>query len=1050
MANITRTIYTDEMVRNAQYNVKHYDWAKKMCDELKKDADYFLEHFETLYDLLPAEGIPRSYKNSTLLAQDDVKCHCPNCGIHIDKEYGDWNYDPVNEPWKIRCPHCDMRFPTNDFALLYKRGLNEEGVYKREIAYENNKAAVARGEKDALVNELYPEKGELWMVDDGFGWSPSSGTYGTKDLIQFAPVAKFNLMLWHGGAPYSMRNVMTTLRDYYLYTGDEKYGRAGTVLLDRIADLYPDYDLTKIGLNYHQSHGGGYSGKIVGGIAEYYGTEIYVRCFDAFRPLYFDPEVIAFLSRKAKELGLKNPKTTGEQILKNCEDGILYAVWDGIKTAKVYGNFGLHQKDAVLTAVALDRQPITDEILDWVCAPHTTKFCKITDPVFGLEYESRCENTGGEMLTKYANEIDRDGFGAEISISYNHYWFSGAVIASILKNYPKSKLDLYKNPKVRRMFDTFIRMTVGGGHSLLFGDGGACGEGKLILFEEDMIRGYNDLRDPRIAQIFNVYAGGVIDSEKLGIFTDVEAIKNGIQKDIETHGEYEFISENMTGYGLAIVRGGEVTKEKDTRYDTWMYYGRTLGSHAHLDNLHMGIDAYGFNYTPDFGNPEFKSFSANRHEWIRNTIAHNAVSVDRFGQKDNYTGWPIHFDASKKVKVIDTECNEAYKQTDIYRRTLVTIEANDEVAYTLDFFRVKGGDRHTYSFHSQSYMGYKTEDLDLVPQVDENGNYVGTYAGPDVPYGPDPNSRDDRYAEDPKYIRGYTWLTNVNRGKNKTKDGVFAVDFKQSNFQSYGKDATDLYMKFHGLNTWEADSIDIVTGYAPRIPKNKQIPGLDYMFIQRTGKDLDTLFTSLMEPYKKESYILKATPIEVQVKEGTEGAFDMAKAVKVVLKSGRTDYVIYATNRDVAYCVVDGDVSFDFKGFVGVYSVDENGKNVYSYLNDGTLLGDMTSVGAYTGKVVDFTKELVEDNYIIISLDQEIEDISVFENQYIYVDNKGAKCNGSYRILSAKKDGENIALFLGNSSIIERYVDDYDLSKGFLYTIKEGQNFRIPVSEIKA
>ena len=51
--------------------------------------------------------------------------------------------------------------------------------------------------------------------------------------------------------------------------------------------------------------------------------------------------------------------------------------------------------------------------------------------------------------------------------------------------------------------------------------------------------------------------------------------------------------------------------------------------------------------------------------------------------------------------------------------------------------------------------------------------------------------------------------------------------------------------------------------------------------------------------------------------------------------------------------------------------------------------------------------------------------------------------------VDAKKQGEHIALFLGNTSLIEGYIDDYNLDKGFVYTIAGGQKFRIPVSVTK-
>jgi len=1041
-----RMLYTDKMIENARYNLIHFQWGKELLAETIVVADKNLNYVETYYDMIPCEGLPRSYKNSTLKAQDDVKCHCPKCGEDIDKKYGNYGFDPILEPWKIICPHCKAKFPTNDFALLYARGLDEKGVYHRSLAYKNNAEAVARGEKDALLNELYPEKGATWMVDDGFGWSPSSGTYGTKDLVQHTPVAKYIHLFWYDNSARenSLCKVLVHFRDAYLFTGDKKYGRVGAILLDRVADVYPDYDIKKIALNYHHSHGGGYNGKIVGGIQEYYTTEIFIRCFDAFKPMCFDEEVIAFLSKRAQKLHLDNPKTTGELIYQNMENGIPYAIIKGIKEASIYGNFGLHQKIAALTAVALDKQPESSDLIRWICAPSKLSYKKVVDPVFGLEYESRCGNTGGEMATKYEEEIDRDGFGGEISISYNNFWFKGTEVAEVLQDYDTSILDLNANPKFLKMYDSFIRMTLGAGYSMLPGDGGAVGNGKFIRFPDEAIRGYIQTRNPRLAQNFYAYVDGDLENYKLNPYYDLKELLPAIRADIEKYGELKLESQNLTGYGLAVVRGGDCKDGKETRYDNWLYYGRTILSHAHRDMLHMGIDAYGFNYMPDLGNPEFKSLSANRYEWIKHTLSHNTVVVDDLMQEEVYTGTPLHFDSTDKVKIIDAACEDAYQATQIYRRSLVSVAVNEEVSYTLDFFRVKGGKKHTYSFHTSSYMGYETSDLHLVPQVDGNGEYVGTYAGADVPYGHDPYSTDDRYAENPKYPRGYTWLKNVNRGTDTT-NGNFAVDFKQMDYWNTSPYAGKLHMKFHAVNDWKADSVDIVTGYPPRIKENKNIPGFDYMFIQRTGENLDTLFTSVLEPYKETSYIERVSDVSINVKAGTEKVDDIAKAVKVVLKNGRTDYVVYTTNSAVTYTVKDADVCFDFNGFVGVYSVDANRKNVFSYVNDGTCIGNKKAVGAYTGTVVDFTKELVMDNYIIIKAEQDITDLSALCNQYIYVDNC-AKCNGAYRIERAERKDEGIALYLGNCSLIEGYADKNNLKAGYRYTIEEGQAFRIPVS----
>jgi len=70
------------------------------------------------------------------------------------------------------------------------------------------------------------------------------------------------------------------------------------------------------------------------------------------------------------------------------------------------------------------------------------------------------------------------------------------------------------------------------------------------------------------------------------------------------------------------------------------------------------------------------------------------------------------------------------------------------------------------------------------------------------------------------------------------------------------------------------------------------------------------------------------------------------------------------------------------------------------------------------------------------------------EKQYIYMDSK-SKRNAVYKILGARKDGKNMVLSLGNTSVIDCFKDLTNMDVGYLYTIEEGQAFRIPVSTTK-
>ena len=1061
------TVYTYEMREQAKKNVETNDWARSLLNGVKGNADRFVENLEKIYDMIPVEGVPRASGTATWNAGADYEYVCPYCKEDLQERFGGkpWLFNPLANPWKVQCPACRRLFPSNDFESFYKLGITENGVFDRELALQKNAEIVANGGEGYLVNKLYPniatelgiasDKVSTWMVDDGFGWSDVDGTYGTQTLPKFTMVAHYAHLFWDSNGPddsFFTRGIRD-LRDAYLYTGDIKYGRAGAILLDRVADVYPDFDLTKVSLNYPNSHGMGYNGKIVGAIWETRLLDVLNSSYDAFYPATDDPQVIRFLSDKAEELGLSNPKTSADMIRENMEDGLLRETFSAVKKGQANGNFGMHQLSLTYAAVGLDNYPETDEMFNWLGKYSTITRTNITDPIYGGTWSLKSANSGGDVLLKYVRDVCRDGFGNEVGVGYNALWLTnGLEIAEVINRYDKKNdLNLFENPKYVKMFSAFVRETLGDGYTIHLGDSGRVGGPGLSNYGSQALRAYNATKNPLLAQVYYFYQGGELSDVYVDIFTDNDGLKNEVQKVIDTYGEYKLISENLTGFGLGVLRGGNLIKgatssaSSEQRYDTWMYHGRT-GGHGHYDGMSMGIDAYGFNMMPDLGYPENTGYNPNRLQWISATISHNTVTVDGDSQGTTSGGKPLHFDDSDKVKLIDADAPAVYGQTDIYRRTAVTVAVSNEVAYTLDFFRVKGGNNHIYSFHSQSYMGYSTDDLELVPQKDENGNWVGSYAGADVPYGEDPNTDLNSGNYVTKYTRGYTWLENVNRAIN-IEDGTFSVNFEQTDFNKQVTDSEGLNLKFTALNDWAPTDIGIVTGYAPRTSSNTKVPGLDYMLIHREGEDLDTLFTSLLQPYKGKAYIKNALSVPAEVANGREGKEDVVKAVKIEFENGRCDYVVYATNNAVTYTITDGDVSFDFRGFVGVYSLNENGENIYSYINDGDIIGDMTATAAYTGKIVDYTKELTDENSITVSFDTDV-DLENLPGRYIYVNNSGSQ-NGSYRILGASEgEGGNVILDLGDVSLINGFISTSDLDAGYVYNISAKQTFSIPLSTV--
>ena len=1030
-------LYTAKMREIARKNAVTYDWAKEITKAVVERAEYMLPYVDFMCENMPSEGFPRTAGNSTLEADEKIKGICPYCGASVAKVHrkGQWQMDPTINPWKVSCPGCQKCFPSNDFGLLYKRGLNEKGEYDRELAYKNNAEAVARGEKDALVNELFPEKDPLWMEDDGFGWSPKDGTYGTLDDNKWAWAAAYHEKIWFNEHDLEANSIALTIERFgqaYLYTGEEKYAYACKKLLLRAADEYPKYDFKRCSLGYPSSHGLGWNGKIIGGIWEHYITVRLMRACDAICPV---------LTKEESEY---------------LKENIIREAFRGVKSAQIHGNYGMHQKVAALGAVLLDDEAEINEMLDWLERANEREWFgrgarkDYVDPIYGTVRDVRYKCDGGDMGSKYVEEIDHDGFGAEIGITYNKIWFIGTLeIAEILSHCKYNRLDFFKNPKFVKMFDTFIHMTVASGRSRAEGDSGYTVT-EMYPFANEMLRGYNVLRDPKLAQAYQYYMKGDLSKIYIDMFTDPEELAESVKNVIATYGEYPFRSDNLTGYGLTVLREGEHKYGAKKQYDTWMYYGRTEQSHAHRDMMQLGVDAYGLNMSPDLGYPEATALTPNRYEWVKATISHNTVVVNGESQVETYTGTSYHYDDTDVVKLVDVDGAVAYEETDIYRRTAVQIAANDEIAYTVDFFRIKGGDTHMYSFHSQSYKGFTSDDVKWEPQVDEHGNYVGTYASPDVEYGHDPYSSDTEYTPNPKYTRGFTWLTEANKGT--VDNGNFTIDFKQTDFRGQAVDGDNLHLRYTAVNDWTPDAVDIATGFPPRKKIHECIPGLDYMFIHRKGKDLDTLFTSVLQPYKNTPYIKEVVGLPVQIKDGTEGADDIAKAVRIYLENGLCDYVIYATNNAVTYEVIDGDKTFDFRGFIGVYRMDKNGKNVYNYLNDGDILADVIkpadTCGVYKGKITDFTKVFGFENEIVVSFDESIKDDENLVGRYVYVDSK-SKRNTVYRIEAVSRRDDKVVLHLGNTSLIDGLVDKFDLSLGYTYAVEEGDQVRIPLSIVK-
>ncbi len=1021
------------------------------------------------------------------------------------------------------------------YTDLYTEGKEFNGI----DPFRYNADLDSDGKADHKIYNLvggYDEvkSGMLWCVDDGWGYAPGCAwetSDAISDLWPFIPYYN-HCGFWHAGAN-AIIEAIDSLKLAYVYTGEEKYGKIGAVLIDRLADLYPEYSANEWKnsngetvnwnvLRYAFSSSSHNSGKISNDIWDANFAISFSTAYDAFWPMYDDPEVQSFLAEKEREYyGIavhqvtgeaRLPKNSNKNIRDNIERDLIYEIYSAAMAGDVNGNFGMHQAAVANAAVVYDREPYSREMIDWL----------FVESKQNTSTAGKTFNTGGELLYKIVNQVSRDGQGTESSSSYNYGWIEDTVAVATTLGLYKGELtekeNLWRNPKYITMLTCYNDMIDLHRGTQSIGDQGMMGTYRVmpsdtnIIAEsykqlaiytaeleeslktvdeavraelEEKISGYQKTKTQLAQLLYEIAVKGknfALEDLHYDIFTkNPDSLYSDIEKEIDAFGEYNYDrSSMMTGYGFASLRAGALYNNvlgtstiKDTTRDFWMYFGGAT-SHMHRDFLNIGIDAYGISMSSDNGYPERTGAYPSRHQWTNVTLSHNTVVINETSSvKPEDPAKPLHFDnKDTRVRLMDVDGSTTYQTADDYRRTVMMIDYDDEISYGVDFFKVLGGEDHIYSFHASSNTVAETTGLDSIEhQVDENGNYIGTYAGTDARFGNDPWTNTSNQYVPLKYPSGYTWLEKIR--KDNDPDMNFSVDYKISDMRKLSRNNSslmDIHLKVTTANDWKADEVTLAQSVPTRKDDwDKVINRIEYLLVRRKAKadeKLDTLYTTVFEPYNKTPYIKNIDRIEMVPVNGENLGADKAAAVRVELIDGRVDYVMYATRKDITYTIADTTVgtdtegySFLFCGFAGVWtvkSVDGKLENIYSYLHDGTLIGneDNEQTDALTGKVTWHTKGLSIVNKAQVEFDEPISkallkmmnDEKTSLSGRIFVGETDSPGNAAFIIEDAEisEDGKTAILSFGNVTFVDSY-DSYE-DDTYNYIINEGTRFAIPMS----
>lgn len=151
-----RSIYRADMVAAARENIQKYSWAKAPYNQAIRNADQYIGRVDWLWDSVTTQELPRSILVG--YRHDPNTSLCRYCGVNLNHKYGSkgyvWEYNFISQPWKIQCPDCKRRFPSNDFGEFYKLGIDENGNWDYSQAKDENAKLVLETKGGYLKNTL--------------------------------------------------------------------------------------------------------------------------------------------------------------------------------------------------------------------------------------------------------------------------------------------------------------------------------------------------------------------------------------------------------------------------------------------------------------------------------------------------------------------------------------------------------------------------------------------------------------------------------------------------------------------------------------------------------------------------------------------------------------------------------------------------------------------------------------------------------------------------------------------------------------------------------
>lgn len=810
-AKTESALYPAATVAEVQANIAGDPWAASVRDRVVEAAQYWRDlDDETLWGFMFGPNISRSWMVWS-------NGHSPVTGEPVPMY--NWVHDAKNHPWKVQDPTSGEWFPKNDFKAFHDSGLDDKGIFQPALA-----------DRSLLFNTEHPDPNDplhLFGVDDGEGYVNEKG-----ERWRF-----IGAYLIYGQWKQLIVSGARVLGAAYVLTGDPVYARKAAILLDRAADIYPTMDFKTQGVMYEGEGTAGYVSTWHDACEE---TRELVMAYDMiYEGIENDQELVAFLSAKAADLGLENPKASIADIRRNIEAGILR---DALANpAKIYSNY--------------PRTEVCKAIITAVLQEPDDAFWAIVDPM--IEKATAVDGVTGEK-----------GLAG-----YSSYTISG--MASFLSEFSRSDPEflpalLERFPNLRGTYRFFMDTLCLGRYYPLIGDTGHYGAALDRYIGVDFTqpgtsitgglwtilspsnyrlfwRFYEATGDPGYVQIMYAANGGTSAGMPYDIFrADGAVFRKQVDAVIAREGTLlHNTSVNKEQWRLAILRSGRGSNERAL----WLDYDAG-GGHGHQDGMNLGLFAHGLDFMPEMGYPpvQFGGWTSDRAKWYTKTAAHNTVLVDGANQAKGDGETTLWMDGGR-VHAIRAEGAEM-AGAERYERTAMLVDIDDERFYVVDVFRVAGGAWHL-KFQQSHFGALTTEGLDLAeaerfPEIAEMRNHK-------LDPNPTPGWHADWAAED----LGKLLSDSVPRGMRYR-------DFTEGAAAGTSEAWIIAAMYDGGDERW-----------LPRIAVERR---------SETAEPLASTFASLVEPWKGEPSIADVKRLP--------GAADEEVIFDIALPDGRRDLVL--------------------------------------------------------------------------------------------------------------------------------------------------------------